>query len=148
MIFEFSKALFKSLLTKENKQHLITNQEPLNEDKYEEITKQINCKNKSRNKLSQLDNYCIFLASKWLDTIDDHINLIQVSKRLQLNMEKFFFNPVSINTITREFFPYLQTLYRYSRDSDLFEEEIAKYTVERPKYDDPEDDIEESETVV
>lgn len=32
--------------------------------------------------------------------------------------------------------------------SDLFEEEIAKYTVERPKYDDPEDDIEESETVV
>ena len=80
MIFEFSKALFKSLLTKENKQHLITNQEPLNEDKYNQVIQQLTTK--QRNKLSQLDNYCIFLASKWLDTIEDHINLIHDCNRL------------------------------------------------------------------
>ena len=118
MIFEFSKALFKSLLTKENKQHLITNQEPLNEDKYNQIIQQFSTK--QRKKLCQLDNYCIFLASKWLDTIDDHINLVKVCKRLQLNMEKFFFNPLPLNSITREFFNHLQTLYLYTGDDNKF----------------------------
>ena len=38
-------------------------------------------------------------------------------------MEKFFFNPLPLNKVTREFFPYLQTLYRYSRDDNLFEDD-------------------------
>ena len=56
----------------------------------------------------------------WLNTIDDHINLIQTTKRLQLNMTKFFYNPISLTSITREFFPYLQTLYLYKQNDNNF----------------------------
>ena len=78
---------------------------------------------KERNNVSQLDNHCIFLASKWLDTIDDHINLVRVCKRLKLNMEKFFFNPVSLNSRTREYFPKIQTLIQYKSTDCLFNDD-------------------------
>ena len=97
----------------------VTANDVLNEDKNNKIIQQLELK--ERNKLSQLDNYCIFLSTMYLDTIKDHINLIQVTKPFKLNMEKFFFNPVSLNYITREFFPYLQTLFIYDKDDDLFE---------------------------
>ena len=36
---------------------------------------------------SILDNYTVFLSSMWLDTIDDHINLIQVCKRYEFKYD-------------------------------------------------------------
>ena len=35
-------------------------------------------------------------------------------------MEKFHFNPLPLNETTREYFPYLQTLYKYYSDDNLF----------------------------
>lgn len=71
-------------------------------------------------KYGQLDNYCIFLASMWLDTIEDHINLIQVCKRLRFNMEKFHYNPIPLTDEIIEFFPNIETQYRYSQLDDYY----------------------------
>ena len=67
----------------ENQKEIIENKEPLTQTKCDEIIR--------KNKITYLDNYSVFLASKWLDTIDDHVNLIQVSKRLKYNLDKFHF---------------------------------------------------------
>ena len=62
----------------------------------------------------------MFIASRWFNSIDDHINLILGVKRFKENMTKFHYNPVPLNKITREFFDHLQTLYIYSLDDNLF----------------------------
>ena len=84
---------------------------------------------KERNNMCQLDNYCLFLVSKYFETIDYHINLIQTNQRLRLNMEKFHFNPVTLTKDIRNFFPNLQTLYVYSKEDELFEDD--KRIIER-----------------
>ena len=70
--------------------------------------------------VSTLDNYTVFLSSMWLETIEDHFNLIQLSKRYEFNMTKFFYNPIPLTFKTREFFPYLRTLYVYSLEEIYF----------------------------
>ena len=72
---------------------------------------------------STLDNYTVFLSSMWLNTIEDHINLIQVCKRYELNMTKFFYNPIALTSKTRKFFDHLKTLYIYSSNDNLFEDD-------------------------
>ena len=99
-------------------------------------------------KLSQLDNYCIFLASKYFNTIEDHINLPKVCKRLKLNIEKFHFNPLPLNERTREYFPYLQTLYQYYSYDNLFEDDkriIARKQCKIEKYNLLKDQIQQIE---
>ena len=51
----------------------------------QEIKKLFTLKERSELHLCQLDNYCIFIASRFFDTIDDHINLTKVCKRLKWN---------------------------------------------------------------
>ena len=106
----------KNLLT-------IDNTKIMNNEIFNNLTSQFPMKKRTQLKLSQLDNDCIFLASKWLDCIDDHINLIQVSKRLEFNMTKFYFNPISLTKETREFFPNIQTLIQYKSNDHLFEDD-------------------------
>ena len=55
------------------------------------------------------------------ESIDDHVNLLLSSSKFDKNMEKFLYNPVSINETTRSFFPNIQTLYIYSPSDLLFE---------------------------
>ena len=116
---EFKK--YKSLLIKANQEQLITNQEPLNEDKFNEIARQLTMKERTTNGLCHLDNYCLFLASKYFPTVEDHINLVRVCKRMRLNMEKFHFNPFPLTNETREFFPNLKELFIYNREDILFQ---------------------------
>ena len=116
------------LLQKGNQSNMIDNTQPLNEEKFNEIVQQ-HLKTKERNDICQLDNYCIFLASKWLDTIDDHINLVKTCKRVRCNMEKFHFNPLSLTRKTREFFPNIQTLYKYVQDDLSFEDDERIHTI-------------------
>ena len=71
--------------------------------------------------ISVMDHYTMFIASRWFDTIDDHINLILSTKRFQLNLTKFHYNPISLTKTTREFFDHLQTLYLYSEEDDQFQ---------------------------
>ena len=70
---------------------------------------------------SQMDQYTMFISSRFFDTVDDHINLIMSTKRYQLNMTKFHYNPFPLTKITRNFFTYLKTLYLYSSKDDRFE---------------------------
>ena len=66
-------------------------------------------------KLYRLDNYCLFIASRYFDTLQDHINLVFVSKRLRFNMEKFHYNPISVNSRIMKFFPNMETQHIYSK---------------------------------
>ena len=98
------------------KNHLLTfdNTQPFNENILDDISKQFSTKERSQMKLCDLDNYCIFIASKFFDTIKDHINLVKTCKRLQYNMTKFHFNPLSLTENTIHFFPSIQTLFLYN----------------------------------
>ena len=71
--------------------------------------------------ISKMDQYTMFISSRWFETIEDHINLILSTKRFQMNMTKYHYNPVPINETTREFFDHLQTLYLYSNEDERFE---------------------------
>ena len=70
--------------------------------------------------LSTMDHYTMFIASRWFKTIYDLINLEIGVKRFQGNMTKFHYNPVVLKSITRKFFPNLQTLYLYSPKANKF----------------------------
>ena len=72
-------------------------------------------------KKGQLTNYCLFIASRWFETIEDYIYVEIGCKRFNGNLTKFFYNPIPLNEITREFFPYLQTLFIYSSKDMKFE---------------------------
>ena len=100
-------------------------------DSEETFTKSINkipFQERSEMKLSYIDNYCLFIASRYLNSIDDHINLIHVCKRLRNNMEKFYYNPVSLNSITVKFFPNIETFHCYeTNDKYLKGGRIIKY---------------------
>ena len=61
-------------------------------------------------KLCKLDNYCLFIASRHFESLEDHINFSFVCKRLRWNMEKFHYNPISVNEKTVKFFPNTETL--------------------------------------
>ena len=79
------------------------------------------CKQKEQMKLYQLDNYCVFIASRYFDSIEDHINLTYVAKRFRYNMEKFHYNPIALTHKTRHFFPNIETLFQYTSSDELFE---------------------------
>ena len=70
-----------------------------------EIVKQFNTKERSRMKLTQLDNYCLFITSRHFNSLADHQNFTQVATKLKLNMEKFYYNPISVTQQTRRYFP-------------------------------------------
>ena len=63
----------------------------------------------------------MFIASRWFDDINDLITLETSVRRFYGNLEKFYYNPVSIDETTRKFFPYLQTLHLNKHDDPTFE---------------------------
>ena len=80
----------------------------------------------------QLDLYTIFISSRWFESIEDFINLELTIPRMNGNMTKFHYNPISITKKTREFFPYLQTLYLYDKSDEIlnfFTVESANSTI-------------------
>ncbi|ELP91914.1 hypothetical protein EIN_398940 [Entamoeba invadens IP1] len=62
-------------------------------------------------KMSKLSGYHIMIVSKYLETINDLINLELVCKKFCGNMEKFHFNPIPLNSKTLEYFPNIETLH-------------------------------------
>ena len=71
---------------------------------------------KSMFNYNKLDQYCMYLAMMYLESIDDMLNVVFSSKRFQCILERFHFNPVSVNETTIDFFPKLKTLRLYSFD--------------------------------
>ena len=88
-----------------------------------QIGLQFTCKEKTAMKLYSLDNYCIFLSSKYCLSLEDHINLAFVCKRLQFNMDKFHYNPISLTDKTRKYFPNIETLHLYEPTDKPFSSE-------------------------
>ena len=95
----------------------------LNEEKFMSICSQFTIDDKKSMKLTYLPTECIFIASKYLETLTDHVNLVLLSKRCRTNMMKYDYNPIELTQTSREYFPNIQTLYRSSRNSELFEDD-------------------------
>ena len=88
-------------------------------EKFEkEITKKFTFEQRKAMNLCSLDNYCIFIASRYLESLDDHINLTFVSKRMRGNMEKFHYNPISVDSISVKWFPNVETLHLYNENDE------------------------------
>ena len=71
-------------------------------------------------KLYRLTSQCLFHTSKYFETLDDHINLLFVSKTFRSNMELFKSNPIPLTPKTRHFFPNIQTLNIFNSCDYLF----------------------------
>ena len=60
-----------------------------NEDEFtRELSKKFNTKERTKMKMCKLDNYCLFIASRYLETVEDHINLVKTCKRMERNMDR------------------------------------------------------------
>ena len=109
-------------ITEEQKKKLEKSQERIySEETFMKETQQLTTKERSVMNLCRLDNYCIFIASRYLDTLDDHLNLIKVTKKLRCNLEKYHYNPISLNRITIEYFPNVETLHTYFKGDEYLE---------------------------
>ena len=89
------------------------------EEEFQKALTKYSIQVRSKLKLFDLDNYCIFIASRYLDSIDDHKNLSMVCKRLRYNTNKFHYNPVSVDEETVKLFPNTETLNTYD-NSDKY----------------------------
>ena len=81
-----------------------------------EIAMSFSLKERTEMKMTKLDNYCLFIASRYLESLDDHVNLVKTSRRMKNNLEKFHYNPISVNGATVDFFENLETLHLYEKD--------------------------------
>ena len=69
----------------------------------------------------QCDNYSIFIASRYFETIEDYINLIMTTQRFKMTLEKYYYNPISLTKTTMCFFPNIETLHLYNENDELLE---------------------------
>ena len=91
------------------------------EEKFqEEMIKNFSTRERSKMKLYRLDNYCLFIASRYFETLEDHLNFLEVSKRLQFNLEKFHYNPISVDSETMKYFPNMETHHIYENEDNSF----------------------------
>ena len=91
------------------------------EQEFQKALTKYTIKERDQLHLYDLDNYCIFIASRYLNSIYDHMNLTKVCKRLKYNMDKFHYNPVSVTPKNIKFFPNIQTLHRYGNIDQYLE---------------------------
>ena len=90
------------------------NQDLIDEDSiHQKIANKFSLEERTKLNICSLDNYCLFIASRYLETLEDHVNLVKVSKRMKNNMEKFHYNPISLNNDTLSWFPNVETLHIY-----------------------------------
>ena len=62
---------------------------------YQAMISHFTTQERSKMKLCKLDNYCLFISSRYFESVNDHINFIQVTKKLKLNLiykHQFFLN--------------------------------------------------------
>ncbi|MBQ4122167.1 leucine-rich repeat domain-containing protein, partial [bacterium] len=119
-------------ITEERKDQLTKVQKNISNDETftRELSKIMTTKERSELELYRLDNYCLFISSRYFESLDDHINFTKVSTRLKRNMEKFHYNPVSLNIKTLSLFPNIQTLHTYKKEDEYLEGgRIVQYVI-------------------
>ena len=72
-------------------------------------------------KYGQCNNYSIFIASRFFENLQDYFNLEMGVKRFRGNLDKFFYNPISLTEETMGFFPNVKTLHVYDKEDKLIE---------------------------
>ncbi|KAL7712160.1 Leucine rich repeat containing protein BspA family protein [Entamoeba marina] len=77
-------------------------------------------------KFKQLDSYSMLIASKYLQSKNDFVNVICVCKKFKETTEKLRFNPISVTSL--KLFPKIQTQYLY-KENDVKIIEIEKYEI-------------------
>ena len=124
-----NKAKQKTISQKQKRYLEMNKQNISTEEQFRNIiANKFTTRERSKMKLCTLDNYCIFIASRYLNSIEDHFNLTMVSKRLEKNMEKFHYNPISVNLNTVKFFPNIETLHKYYKEDEcLVSGRIERY---------------------
>ena len=53
-----------------------------------ELGKRFTTKQRSEMKMCKLDNYCLFITSRYFSSLDDHINLVKFSKKTKRKLRK------------------------------------------------------------
>ena len=91
-------------------------QSVVSEETFVNTIQSFTTKEREQLKLCTLDNYCLFIASRYFETIADHQNFSMVSRRLKKNMEKFHYNPISVNEQTFHLFPNIETFHCYHKN--------------------------------
>ena len=99
----------------------INDESLVSEEEFQKVLSKYTIQERSKLHLYDLDNYCIFIASRYLNSVDDHINLTKVCKRLRYNTDKFHYNSVSVNYETVKFFPNIETLHCYDKQDKYLE---------------------------
>ena len=118
------------LITQQTQLKDINLNDDYNQQKIYEIGLQFNTKQKVQLKLFKLNNYCIFLAAKYFESIEDYFNLETAVKRFRGTMDKFHYNPISLTSKTVKFFPNVETLHLYeTSDKFLTGQRIQWYCV-------------------
>ena len=74
-------------------------------------------------KKGQLGSYDIMVVSKYFETIEDFIHVELASTKARGNMEKFHFNPIPLDSWSRQFWTSLQTFHLYSENDEKFDDE-------------------------
>ena len=101
---------------------------PFDYDLQHQFGIQFSMKQKEEMKYCQLDNYTIFIASQYFETINDFLNLIKAVKRFSSTTTKFYYNPISLTKKTKYLFPNIQTFHCYQpQDEYLKSKKIFQY---------------------
>ena len=118
-------------LTNEEKQKLQQIQKRIysEESFYDEMIYNYSLSERNKLNLCKLDNYCIFIASRYFESLQDHINLVKVCKRLRGNMEKFHYNPITLDAKTIQWFPNVETYHVYDNENRYVKGGRIKYYI-------------------
>ena len=104
--------------------------ESYTEDKMKEISMHFTTKEKEKMKLYKLDNYCVMIAAKYFESIDDFMNLELGCKRYRGTIDKFHYNPIPITPSIIPIFTHLRTLNLYSPNDEMIQSEsIIAYEI-------------------
>ena len=79
-------------------------------------------------KIYKLTNEAIMYTSRYFNSLEDYINLELGCPTYILNMDKFHFNPISLNYNTIHFFKNIETLHLYNKEDEYLQiNNIQKY---------------------
>ena len=108
------------------------------EQEYDEKQKQIQMiieddlftSEENNSSLNRLNPQCIYIASKYFQRIKDFQNVEMVSKKFRGTIDRFSYNPISVNQKTIHLFTHLKQLHIYREKDEIIQlDQIEKYVV-------------------
>ena len=119
----FSRAIVLAASDEEKEQLEQSRNIVVSDESFAKEVKKYTTKQRAQLKLCRLDNNSMFYASKFFEKFNDHKNLVFVSKKFNGIMERFRFNPVSVDEKTISFFPNTEIFHTYEQKDRYLEKE-------------------------